>query len=427
MTHDQLEKPQSSIPAQERPKETAGPGQHRYFILIAASVAAGMTGATYMWSIFTTPLMEAHGWLSTEVSLAYSLYFVMQFLMGFVAGALQKRAGTHVLTIIGGISYSAAWILMGHADSLPMLYFAFSFLGGGGAGFAYNAAVSTATKWFPDKKGFANGLCIGITGLLPVVFAPLGDYLLENFDLSSALLAVGMIPLVLYLIFGWFVKAPADDWKPAGWEPSEHADISQRNVTTGEMVKTPLFWTMLLAFAFSASSGSMVTSHASAMGQAFIGLTAAQAALQVSLLALGNFLGRFGFGALSDHIGRSNTLLLSLGITLVDMIVIFPLAHDFTTFAIAVILVGMCYGSTLTVIPSLCGDLFGTKNFGQNYGVLFSGLSIASIIGPMTAAGIVDATGSYTMALACACGFAVVGIIMVLAMKHFAKAFRTKD
>lgn len=192
------------------------------------------------------------------------------------------------------------------------------------------------------------------------------------------------------------------------------------------MVKTPLFWTMLFAFAFSASSGSMVMSHASAMGQALIGLTAAQAALQVSLLALGSFLGRFGFGALSDHIGRSNTLLLSLGITLADMVVIFPLAQNFATFAIAVILVGMCYGSTLTVIPSLCGDVFGTKHFGQNYGVLFSGLSIASIIGPMTAARIVDVTGSYTAALACACGFAIVGILMVFAMRHFAKAFRVQ-
>lgn len=206
---------------QPSPEHRRDPNRHRYIVLIAASVAAGMTGATYMWSIFATPLMTSHGWLSAEVSLAYSLYFVMQFLMGFVAGALQKRVGTHILTIIGGISYAAAWILTGHADSLPLLYFAFSFLGGGGAGFAYNAAVSTATKWFPDKKGFANGLCIGITGLLPVAFAPLGDYLLEHFDLSSALLVVGLIPLTLYLIFGWFVKAPSIDWKPSGWDPDE--------------------------------------------------------------------------------------------------------------------------------------------------------------------------------------------------------------
>lgn len=401
-------------------------GSRRYLVLIAASVCAGLTGVTYVWSIFTSPLIQAHGWLSSEVSLAYSLYFVMQFFMGFVGGSLQSRFGTRPLAVVGGIMYALAWISMGQAATLPQLYFSFSFLGGGGAGLVYNSSVAVATKWFPDKKGFANGLCIGVTGLAPLVFAPLGNYLVEAFDLGTSLTIVGAIPLVLYLVFAWFIIAPADGWQPEGWCPDQIRNgagsvPATRDLTTGQMARTPLFWAMLAAFAFSASSGSMVTSHGASIGAEFVGLTSAQAALQVGILAVGNFCGRFGFGSLSDKIGRENTLLITLGITLLDMLVLFPAANDFFSFAVAMVLVGACYGASLTVIPSLCGDLFGTRYFGQNYGLLFCGLSIASILGPMVGAWAKDTTGSFYLALHVAALFAVAGIAAVLVLKAIRK------
>ena len=401
-------------------------GSRRYLVLIAASVCAGLTGVTYVWSIFTSPLIQAHGWLSSEVSLAYSLYFVMQFLMGFVGGSLQSRFGTRPLAVVGGIMYALAWISMGQAATLPQLYFSFSFLGGGGAGLVYNSSVAVATKWFPDKKGFANGLCIGVTGLAPLVFAPLGNYLVEAFDLGTSLTIVGAIPLVLYLVFAWFIIAPADGWQPEGWCSDQVRNgagsvPATRDLRTGQMARTPLFWATLAAFAFSASSGSMVTSHGASIGAEFVGLTSAQAALQVGILAVGNFCGRFGFGSLSDKIGRENTLLITLGITLLDMLVLFPAANDFFSFAVAMVLVGACYGASLTVIPSLCGDLFGTRYFGQNYGLLFCGLSIASILGPMVGAWAKDTTGSFYLALHVAALFAVAGIAAVLVLKVIRK------
>ncbi len=129
----------------------------RYVILFAACLTAGLTGVTYMWSIFTTPLIQTHGWSSSEVSLAYSLHFVMQFIMGFVSGVMQRRLGTRPLAIAGGVLLSLGWMLMSQASTVVLLYLTFSLLGGAGAGLAYNSAVSTATKWFPDRKALQTG------------------------------------------------------------------------------------------------------------------------------------------------------------------------------------------------------------------------------------------------------------------------------
>lgn len=405
------------------PKNTANLECRRYLILVAACITAGLTGVTYMWSIFTSPLIQAHGWTSSEVALAYSLYFIVQFIMGFASGVLQRRLGTRPLAIVGGVLLSLGWMLMSQADTVPLLYLTFSLCGGAGAGLAYNSAVSTATKWFPDKKGFANGLCIGTTGLMPIVFAPLGNFLIQAFDLANALIIVGAIPLVLYLATAWIVNTPPDSWKPAGWHPQEAgaAVSTGRDYTSAEMMKTPLFWCMLLLFVAATSSGAMVTSHAAPMGAEFVGLTAAQAALQVSLLALGNFAGRFGLGALSDRIGRYNALLIALCVSAIDMLFVFQMANNFVTFAIAIMLAGACYGGTMTVMPSLCGDLFGTKNFGQNYAILFGGFALANLVGPMVAAQAVDITGSYHIALYIAAALAACGIVIVFVMRGLSR------
>ncbi len=417
----------------------------RYLILAAACLAAGLTGITYMWSVFTTPLMQTHGWNASQVSLAYSLYFVMDFIVGIAAGALQRRMGTRPLTIVGGMLLSLGWLFMSHADTVALLYLSFSVVGGAGAGFVYNASVSTATKWFPDKKGFANGLCIGTTGLMPIVFAPLGNYLVQTFDLSSALIVVGAIPLVLYVAFGWLVNTPPDGWTPAGWNPQAEDEVKTQNgevdeaveptakipsaalhatgrdYTSLEMLRTPQFWLMFITFVAAANSGAMITSQASSIGAELVGLTAAQGAIMVSLLALGNFAGRFGLGALSDRIGRYNTLLISLMVTALDMLVVFPMAGDFVGFAVAIMLAGACYGGVMTVMPSLCGDLFGMRNFGQNYAILFGGFAMANLVGPMIAASMFDMTGSYSGALVVAAVLAACGIVIVLGMRRSAR------
>ena len=431
--------------------------RRRYLVLAAACLAAGLTGIAYMWSIFTTPLMQAHGWNASQVSLAYSLYYVVDFAVGIVAGALQRRMGTRPLTIVGGVLLSLGWLCMSQVDTVALLYLSFSVIGGAGAGFVYNASVSTATKWFPDKKGFANGLCIGMTGLMPIVFAPLGNYLVQAFDLSSALMVVGAIPLVLYLAFAWLVNTPPDGWAPAGWN-AQVADVKApgsvasgeenaigaaavagsvnvadvkasgtvaapatgRDYSSREMLRTSRFWMMFVTFTAAASSGAMITSQASLIGAELVGLTAAQGAIMVALLALGNFAGRFGLGSLSDRIGRYNTLLVSLAITALDMLVVFPMAGDFVSFAVAIMLAGACYGGVMTVMPSLCGDLFGMRNFGQNYAILFGGFAMANLVGPMIAASMFDATGSYSGALMAAAALAACGIAIVLVMRRSA-------
>ena len=85
--------------------------------------------------------------------------------------------------------------------------------------FSYNALLSVATTWFPDKRGFANGVCTCGGGMGPVIFAPIGNLLIESFNVMIAFRIVGIAWLGIYLLFTWFLVMPRAGWKPSGWSP----------------------------------------------------------------------------------------------------------------------------------------------------------------------------------------------------------------
>ena len=392
-----------------------GKSVNRWLVLASAGVCNALVGALYIWSIFNIPLAEEYSWSAQSISLAYSLFLLFECLTSFIAGWLQRRAKISILTFIGGCCFAAGWILGGFATSVPVLYLTFSLIGGLGSGFLYNLAVSTATKWFPDKRGFANGLCIGCVGLSPLLFAPLGNYFIEAFGVAMSFKLSGLIFLALTVVFARFMQAPPEGWAPKGWQSLREETVGTNEMTTRQMLRQPVFYVLFLALAMLASAGNIFTSHASGIGQELASLTASQAALQVGILAVANFLGRLLFGSVSDKIGRYPTLILAGCISAATMLLLFPNVHDFLGFMVALCLGGACFGGIMVTFPALCADLFGSKHFGQNYAFLFAGFACSSFLGPFVAATILDATGSYLNVFPVGTAIALTGVALVVA------------
>lgn len=171
----------------------------------------------------------------------------------------------------------------------------------------------------------------------------------------------------------------------------------------------------------------MVTGHASNIGQELASLTASEGAIMVSVLAFGSFLGRFGFGFLSDFIGRYNALMISLVVNAAVMLLAMAHATTFVTFLLAISVVGACFGGTMSIVPAIVGDAFGSANFGQNYSFVYPGYTVASFIGPMAAASAVEAAGTYVPAFAVAGVLSLAGVVLVLACKVFERRLAANE
>ncbi|MHA2242786.1 MAG: MFS transporter, partial [Candidatus Thorarchaeota archaeon] len=145
----------------------------------------------------------------------------------------------------------------------------------------------------------------------------------------------------------------------------------------------------------------------------------------VGVMSLLNAAGRIVWGAVSDKLGRENTMILMFTVLAIGMFAfavatITPGTTWLVIMAIAS-LIGFCFGGNFALFPSATADFWGSKNVGKNYGVVFTAYGIAGITGALVAGPIVDATGSYYMAFIVTGVLAIIAVIFTVVLKSLGK------
>ena len=145
----------------------------------------------------------------------------------------------------------------------------------------------------------------------------------------------------------------------------------------------------------SSSAGLMVISHIANISRVQIGWQAGF--VLVMLVSLFNSFGRILGGSISDKMGRLELMRYLFIIQGINMI-LFRNATSVPLMVVTTAITGLCYGAGFSVFPATIGDYYGTKYFGHNYGILFTGWGLGGIIGPMTGAAIFDKVSNYQSA-----------------------------
>lgn len=398
---------------------------NRYVILVILFVNMISIGGSYAWSVFSMPLSETQGWDFSKVTVAYSMLLFFLAFTGIIGGKVLDRFGPKIVMTIAGLVWGLGWFLTGFAGNVAILYVTFGAMCGISGGFFYNPAVTTAVRWFPDKRGFASGLIVGAAGLSPLILAPIANALLTSFGVMNAFRYLGLAFFILALITTWMLQNPDPEFAAEMAAKSKETDKkpAAQTLTLTEtdwrgMFKDKLFYLMWLAFFCGSFSGIMIIGHVSGIGQDLAHITPTQAAMMVGVMALANFFGRLIMGSISDKIGRYPTLILAVGVNILDMILL-SRVNSFPTFVVAVVIAGVCFGGVLAVFPTITSEAFGLKNMGVNYGIMFTAYGISALFGPSIAANFRESAGTYTpafiiSAIISAAALALIVITMVI-------------
>ena len=174
-----------------------------------------------------------------------------------------------------------------------------------------------------------------------------------------------------------------------------------------------LLWTI---YFIGAGAGLMVIGSVSTMAKKSMGTNAF---IAVAVMAIGNAGGRIIAGILSDRIGRRWTLLLVLAVQSALMFLAVSItASTDTTPALIVLLatlVGFNYGANLSLFPSLTKDFWGLKNFGMNYGVLFTAWGVGGfVLSRLQQMLTTQAKGSFATAFEVAGSLLLLGVVLCL-------------
>ncbi|MHB8880491.1 MAG: OFA family MFS transporter [Thermodesulfovibrionales bacterium] len=222
---------------------------------------------------------------------------------------------------------------------------------------------------------------------------------LKERNIHRTLLYFGIGFLLIVTLLAQFLIAP-----PPGYQPPDSAPAGAKaaapaaNLGPGEILRTPLFYLLWTMYAFAAGAGLMIIGNITTIAK--LGKIEAGFIL-VALLAVGNAAGRIIAGMLSDRIGRLWTMCIIFLFQACLMMVLRTGLSDMITFVVVSMLLGFNYGACLSVFPSAVKDNFGLKNFGINYGLVFTAWGVGGFVFPLFAGKLFEAarkstgTGSY--------------------------------
>jgi OFA family oxalate/formate antiporter-like MFS transporter len=378
-------------------------------------------GTLYAWSMFVAPLEKQFGWKRADTSMVFTIAVVVFALSFVIAGRIQDKIGPLYCSLAGGLLVSLGFFLCSYTTSLNHLFVCFGVIGGLGNGFGYATPIPVMAKWFPDKRGLAVGLAVGGYGAGSAIFGPLAQLkLIPAYGLPATFQILGVIFFVMTMAGAVLLKNPPAGYKPAGWTPpaASKSVATTRDFSPGEVLRTPAFYLMWVAFALGCSAGLMVISQLVPFAKSVGIAAAALSTMTLVVGAFGNASGRILSGWMSDKLGRINVLRTMIAILIVAMPALYAAGGYVPALYLAVFVVYWCYGTQLSVNGVATADFWGTKNAGINYGMLFTAWGVAGVIGPRIGGTLYDKYHNYQAAFYTAAVLAAVALVCEMLAKR---------
>ncbi len=388
--------------------------RNRWGIAVAAVIMQICLGAVYGWSVFVKPLIAAHHWTLTSVSLNFTLAIHFLGVGTIIGGLWQDRVGPRKVATVAGVIYGIGYLIAGFAaarGSLGGMYLGYGVISGIGMGMGYITPVATLVKWFPDKRGLMTGVAVCGYGAGALIFSPIAAKMIQSVGVPPTFYVFGVAYLILVVASAQAYANPPEGYKPAGWVPKTavQREATTANFSVSEAMKTWQFWLLWAMLFLNVSAGIMIISQASPMAQQLVGMTPIAAAGMVSLISIFNGLGRVFWAWVSDMIGRAQVYFLLYAI---QVVIFFALTsiHNIGLFSVCFAIIGLCYGGGFGTMPSFTADFFGPKYMGGIYGWTLLAWGAGAVPSPILIARVRQGTGGYGPAIH------IIAVVMLCAL-----------
>jgi MFS transporter, DHA1 family, tetracycline resistance protein len=313
------------------------------------------------------------------VGLLGSLYAAMQFLGGPFLGGLSDRAGRRPVLILCLLGASLAYLLLGLAETL-LLLFAAVVLAGAASGTLATAQAYIADSTPPERRARGMGL-IGAAFGLGLMAGPALGGLLSLYSLSAPALAASVLALA-NATFGFLILPESLPPKYRMTMPLRRLNpISQLREVLG---KVGIRGLLLVVFLLNLSFAGLLTNvplfsnarfgwdaTANAFFFAFVGVCA--------VLTQGVLIGRLQPRLGEERLLLGGLLLMTLNLGAIALVPSGPLLYA----VVGALAVGV--GLAIPALTSLISRRVSGREQGKVMGGLQAILSLTLIVGPVVA------------------------------------------
>ncbi len=401
------------------------PRFHYGWIVLAMGTLAvfGALGlARFGYTMVLPAMQQALEMDNSQAGLLATVNLAGYLALSLIGGALASRYGARSIASLGLVLAGAGMIFTGWAQGfLPVAIW--RGLTGIGSGAGNIAVMGLWAAWFTKKqRGLASGIAVSgssialiFTGIIvPRILYTYGEAAWRNcwfiYGAITLLLAVGS--------FLFLRNSPADmKLNPAGRDGMNTAPLPQLQKLQWRRVywSGPVWSLGLVYMAFGFSYIIYMTFFVKHLIAGAAGYT--QAAAGNLFMTMGWFSLACGiiWGALSDVIGRKNTLIVLYLIHTVAF-ALFAIDHSTIPLTLSAVLYGLTAWSIPAIMAAICGDLLGADLAPAGLGFITLFFGIGQALGPLVAGKIADTVNSFSpvfiLAAVIACSGAVGSMLL---------------
>ena len=334
-------------------------------------------GLIYSWGAIAPAIHAQSGWPLATLDLEFSLTPLGLLPAVVLAGhGLRRMSPRAMLAMALGCFTIGGAIGLAFGDSLPfMLGYSIVALGIG-AGLSTAGCIAVVSRLYPQRRGVLGGALLALYGMSSVVSAPLFESLDGRFGWRVALALL----LGLYAAVGWLAWAGLPD-----------LPVQDVHGTTRIGLRTMLgHRSMRSALALVLAAAPLGSASFATVGHLIpeLGFGSEFALVGVAAMAIGNGLGRLGFGALADVRGGRFSRNAVLTINALAAAILLAALHGQGewTFVLYPLLMGLAFGGMAGKLPTLAAHIVKDGHAETAFGLLFGAFALASFLGPLASA-----------------------------------------
>ncbi|KAJ1737922.1 hypothetical protein LPJ72_000077 [Coemansia sp. Benny D160-2] len=366
-------------PAKEFPRYT------RYAVIAGCFVIQALScGTIHAWGV-QQEYLAANVYAGDESgikTLGYvgTLMFFGIYIWGMLAGWMAEVWSYRKLCVIGVLLMFLGQLLGSFCKQPWQVCLTEGIVYGLGGGLVYSPTSTAPARWFTTRRGLATGITVAGVGVGGLVIAPLTEYLVSHVGVPWSMRISAFYILVLGLIACYFVRVPVQDKTRTLKNFNWGAFYNRRFVVQALMV---FFVTAAYIVPFMYLPQFWVSK----------GISSQTASVIIAVANVSSSIGRVVTGFAADYIGVLNSLMITLIVSSISCLLIWPLTTGTGVAIVMGIFYGFPSGGYWTLAPLAAGKLFGVSMLASTTGIFYTTSAIGAWLGNPVAGALLHGPG----------------------------------
>lgn len=383
--------------------------KNRWIALLAGVLIQIILGGIYAWSPLISLLGETYGLTKGQGGFIFGLCITTFTLTMVFAGRFLVAHGPQLTAGLGAVLFTGGYLLASFSEgSYPVLLLGLGVITGSGIGFGYVCPLAVGMKWFPHNKGLVTGISVAGFGGGAIILSSVAGYFLHS----------GMPVLVFFRWWGIVAGSILFIASLFLMEPAARVTTRPKRAGIGEVLSIQFALCAMGIFAGTFAglliNGNLVPIVIEG------GIASSRSRMAISLFAVGNAVGRIGWGHLFDRLGFKSIPISLLGMSVACIPLFLQLPKWLLLLDVSII--GFFFGANFVIFASAIARYFGQTLFSTLYPLCFIAYGLAGFIAPGIGGYFKDLTGSFRISLIGAIAIVVfAGILSAVKLDIFEK------